>query len=188
MDFVHSSGATHRQMYDGCMKYVIALLAIAGIVVSSMALHVHLMDRNATPPCAVSEHWDCGTVGHSRFSWFLPKTTDEMEADAPTSKLHVPVAALGIAAYAIIAILALMGRLWLVFELAQVGFFFAAFLSYIEAYILEMWCIYCVWSQGIIATIFLLSSVALLIDWRKRRRASVSGAPAPVPVDSAPVD
>ena len=49
------------------MKYAIALLAVAGIVVSPMALHVHLMDRNAAPPCAVSEHWDCGTVGHSRY-------------------------------------------------------------------------------------------------------------------------
>ena len=171
-------------MYDGCMKYLIALLAVAGIVVSSMALHVHLMDPNAAPPCAVSEHWDCGTVGHSRFSWFLPKTTEESEGDVPPSKLHIPVAALGIAAYAAIAILALMGRTWLVFELAQVGFFFAALLSYIEAYILEMWCIYCVWSQGIIAAIFLLSAVALLLQQCKKKRcACATGAAATAPVE-----
>ena len=168
-------------MYDGCMKYIIALLAVAGIVVSSMALHVHLMDPNAAPPCAVSEHWDCGVVGHSRFSWFPPKTSDEMNG-AQTGGVHVPVAAIGIVAYSAIAILALMGRMWLVFELAQVGFFFAAFLSGIEAYILEMWCIYCVWSQGIIAAIFLLSAVALLLEWRKRRAASTSA------VVSAPVE
>jgi uncharacterized membrane protein len=165
-----------------CMKYLIALLAIAGIAVSSMALHVHMMDPNAAPPCAVSEHWDCGAVGHSRFSWFLPKTMDEIDGDAPTSRLHVPVAALGIAAYAVIAVLALMGRTWLVFELAQVGFFFAAFLSYIEAFILEKWCIYCVWSQGIIAALFLLSALALLLEWRKRRAGS-TGAAATAPVE-----
>jgi len=164
-----------------CMKYLIALLAVAGIAVSSMALHVHLMDRNAAPPCAVSEHWDCGTVGHSRFSWLLPKTTDEMMG-AQTGTPHVPVAALGIAAYAVIAVLALMGRTWLVFELAQVGFFFAAFLSYIEAFILELWCIYCVWSQAIIAAIFLLSALALLLEWRKRRSGS-TGAAASAPVE-----
>jgi hypothetical protein len=139
------------------LKYAIALLAVAGIVVSSMALHVHLMDSNAPPPCAVSEHWD---------------------------RPHVPVAALGIAAYAVIAILALLGRTWLVFELAQVGFLFAAFLSYIEAYVIEMWCIYCVWSQGIIAAIFLLSALALLLEWRKRRAGS-NGAAASAPVDPA---
>jgi uncharacterized membrane protein len=159
-----------------CMKYVIAFLAVAGIVVSSMALHVHLMDSNAAPPCAVSEHWDCGTVGHSRYSWFPPKTMDEIVGDVPPSKLHVPVAVLGIAAYALIAVLALMGRLWLVFELAQVGFLFAAFLSYIEAYILEKWCIYCVWSQAIIAAILLFSVAALLLEWRKRRVASTGAA------------
>jgi len=165
------------------MKYLIALLAIAGIVVSSMALHVHLMDSNAAPPCAVSEHWDCGAVGHSRYSWFLPKTMDEMVGDAPTSGLHVPVAALGIAAYALIAILALMGRMWLVFEIAQVGFLFAAFLSYIEAYILEKWCIYCVWSQAIIAAILLLSIVALLLQCKKRRCACACGVSPAVPVE-----
>jgi uncharacterized membrane protein len=164
------------------MKYLIALLAVAGIVVSSIALHVHLMDRNAAPPCAVSEHWDCGAVGHSRFSWFPPMTTDETDGTVSPSKLHVPVAALGIAAYTVIAILALMGRMWLVFELAQVGFLFAAFLSYIEAYILEMWCIYCVWSQGIIAAILLASVVALLLEWRQRRVAS-NGAAASAPVE-----
>ena len=81
-----------------------------------------------------------------------------------------------------IAILALMGRTWLVFELAQVGFFFAAFLSYIEAFILEKWCIYCVRSQAIIAAIFLLSAVALLLERRQRRTAS-TGAAASAPVE-----
>jgi len=109
-------------------------------------------------------------------------TTDETDGTVSPSKLHVPVAALGIAAYAVIAVLALMGRTWLVFELAQVSFFFAAFLSYIEAYILELWCIYCVWSQAIIAAIFLASVVALLLEWRQRRVAS-NGAAASAPVE-----
>ena len=75
-----------------------------------------------------------------------------------------------------------MGRMGLVFELAQAGFFFAAFLSYIEAYILELWCIYCVWSQAIIAAIFLLSAIALLLEWRKRR-AALTGAATSAPVE-----
>jgi uncharacterized membrane protein len=78
--------------------------------------------------------------------------------------------------------------MWLVFELAQVGFLFAAFLSYIEAYILELWCIYCVWSQGIIAAILLASVVALLLEWRKRRAASTGAAAAAAPVDPALVE
>ena len=63
----------------------------------------------------------------------------------------------------------LLGRLRVVLELARIGFFFAAFLTYVEAYIIEMWCIYCVWSQAIIAAIVLATVVALLL--RRRRRA-----------------
>jgi len=145
------------------MKYLIALLAVAGIVVSTMALHVHYMDPTLAPPCAVTEKFDCGTVNHSRFAVFPPLTFDE----DPKASTHIPVATLGIVGYAAIGVLALMGRWWLVFEFAQVGFLFAAFLSYIEAYVLQKWCIYCLWSQGIVTTILLASIVALIMRWRR---------------------
>jgi uncharacterized membrane protein len=147
------------------MKYLIALLAVAGVVVSSLALHVHNMDPNAAPPCAVSGHWDCGTVNHSKYSVFPPIGFDEKPG-----AVHIPVSIFGIAGYALIAIFALLGRLRIVLELARIGFFFAAFLTYIEAYIIEMWCIYCVWSQAIISAIVLATVAALLL--RRRRRAA----------------
>jgi vitamin-K-epoxide reductase (warfarin-sensitive) len=146
------------------MKYLIALLAVAGLYVSSRALQVHMMDPSAAPPCAVSEHWDCGSVNHSKYSVFPPLSFDEKPG-----KVHIPVSVFGIIGYALIAIFALLGRLRVVLELARIGFFFAAFLTYIEAYIIETWCIYCVWSQAIIAAIVLATVVALLL--RRRRRA-----------------
>ena len=146
------------------MRYLIALLAVAGIVVSSMALHIHYMDPAAAPPCAVSEHWDCGSVNHGKYSVFPPLSFDEKPG-----AVHIPVAAVGILGYALIGTFALLGRLRIVLELARVGFFFAAFLTYIEAYIIETWCIYCVWSQCIIAAILLATVVALVL--RRRRRA-----------------
>jgi uncharacterized membrane protein len=151
------------------MKYVIAILAVAGIVVSSLALHIHYMNSDEAPPCAISAHFDCGLVGHSRYSVFPARTPDE----APDSgKLHIPVAAIGIVGYALIAVFALMGRVWMVLELARIGFFCAAFLSYIEAYVIQMWCIYCLWSQGIVTAI-LLASVAAVLLGRRRRAASM---------------
>src|ERR1700678_2439717 len=114
------------------MRYLIALLALAGLIDSSLALRIHLMDSSAAPPCAVSEHWDCGTVNHGKYAVFPPLGFD----DKP-GKVHIPVAAVGILGYALIAVFALLGRLCIVLELARIGFFFAAFLTYIEAYIIE---------------------------------------------------
>lgn len=148
-----------------CMKYLIALLALAGILVSVEALRIHYMDPAAAPPCAVTEKFDCGTVNHGRFSVFPPKVEDE----AP-GKVHIPVAIIGIIGYALIGIFALLGRVRIVLELARIGFFCAAFLSYIEAYVIQMWCIYCLWSQCIIAAILVLSVAAVVM--RRRRRAA----------------
>ena len=162
------------------MRYLIALLAVAGVVISSMALHVHMMDPSAAPPCAVSEHWDCGAVNHSKYATLPPLTLDDLDANghpAPKS-FHIPVATLGIVGYALIALFALLGRFWIVLELAQIGFFCAAFLSYVEKYILEKWCIYCVWSQVTIIAVLIASIVAVVVQ---RRKAGVV-APASVTV------
>ena len=144
------------------LRYLIVLLAVAGIVDSTMALRVHYMDPALAPPCSVTEKFDCGTVNHSRFAVFPARTFDE----DPKGGFHIPVAFFGIAGYAAIAVLALMGSWWLLFEVAQIGFLFAAFLSYIEAYVLQKWCIYCLWSQGLVAATLLLSITALILRRR----------------------
>ena len=123
------------------MRYLIALLAIAGIVVSTLALRIHYsMDA---PPCDINAHWDCGIVNHSRYS-----------------VIHgIPVAAIGIAGYAIIALFALTRRYWLLLLASIGGLAFALYFTSIEARILQIWCLYCVISQTIIALIALLSIV-----------------------------
>jgi uncharacterized membrane protein len=127
------------------------LLAIAGIVASTLALRIHYsMDA---PPCDINAHWDCGIVNHSRYS-----------------VMHgVPVAAIGMAGYAIIAILALARRYRLLLAASVAGLAFALYLTSIEARILQIWCLYCVISQTIIALITLLSIAAAI-----RSRASTS--------------
>jgi uncharacterized membrane protein len=62
------------------MRYLIALLALAGVVVSALALRVHYSTE--TQPCSINETWDCGVVNHSPFAEIM----------------HIPVAAIGIAA------------------------------------------------------------------------------------------
>ncbi len=79
----------------------------------------------------------------------------------------IPVADVGIAGYILLGLLALM-RWWRLLAAAAVlAFGFSCYLAYIEKYILEKWCIYCVISWGIIFLIMLLSLVALGMNWRK---------------------
>lgn len=122
------------------MRYLIATLALAGLVVSYLAFRVHY--SNAVQPCDINAHWDCGVVNHSPFSMLGP----------------VPVAAIGMAGYVLIGALAFFRRRALVLAVAILGFIFAIHLSDIEEYVLQVWCLYCVISQFIILFITLLAA------------------------------
>jgi vitamin-K-epoxide reductase (warfarin-sensitive) len=148
------------------MRYLIALLAFAGMIVSGLALRVHYQDPSEAPPCAVTERFDCGTVNHSRWAVFPPRKFDE----DPNSKGHIPVATLGLIGYGLMAAFALWGRMWVVLELAHIGFFFAAMLSYLEAFEIEKWCIYCLWSQGIVTVILIVTTGTLWLQWWRGRQ------------------
>lgn len=121
------------------MRFVIVFLALAGVIVSGLALHVHYSHN--VQPCDINAHWDCGIVNHSRYA--------EVH--------HIPVAAIGIAGYLALALLALLRRREVVLAGSLIGLGFALYLSNIEAHKLEVWCLYCVISQGIIAIITLCS-------------------------------
>jgi vitamin-K-epoxide reductase (warfarin-sensitive) len=121
------------------MRYLIALLALAGAVVASLALRIHY--STDTQPCSINEKWDCGIVNHSPYA----------------EVAHVPVAAVGIAGYLVLAGLSLARRKWLVVAAAIVGLGFSLYLTHIEKDVLMVWCLYCVTSLGIISGITLLS-------------------------------
>ena len=121
------------------MRYLIALLALAGLIVSALALQVHY--STGTEPCSINERWDCGIVNHSTFA--------EIE--------HIPVAAIGIAGYLLLVLLPCFGVAACSFFAALAGLGFALYLTHIEKDILQVWCLYCVISQGIIALLTLLS-------------------------------
>jgi uncharacterized membrane protein len=135
------------------IRYLIAILALAGVVVSALALHVHYCTD--TQPCSINEKWDCGIVNHSQFA----------------EVAHIPVAAIGIAGYLGLAGLALARRRFLLFLAALVGLGFALRLTFIEEYALQVWCLYCVISQAVIALITLLSLGWLAAEYITLKRA-----------------
>ena len=147
------------------MRVLVSVLALGGLFVSVRALQVHNMDPGLAPPCAVSEHWDCGAVNHSKYAVFPPLSFDE-----PAGKLHIPVAVFGIVGYSLMFLFAALGRWWITLQLAEIGFAAACMLSYIEAFVMEKWCIYCVWSQGLVTAVLLTTVVALVL--RKTAKAT----------------
>src|SRR5438270_3711040 len=138
--------------YTRAMKVLSALiivLSLAGVLVSSFVLREHY--NNETSPCKINDVWDCGTVNHSPYAEFR----------------GVPVAIIGIMGYALLAVLA--GRFPIATAIAAlIGLAFALRLTWFEWKVLQTWCIYCVSSHGIIATIFVLATVAAVISRRKR--------------------
>jgi vitamin-K-epoxide reductase (warfarin-sensitive) len=149
------------------MRYLILLFALAGVVVSALALQVHY--STGVEPCDINSHWDCGTVNRSSYAvvpgilWHLRASRNPDAFPGPAPRTGFPVALLGIAGYAAIALFALLGQRWLTLLFSLAGLGFALYLSNIEAHVLEVWCLYCVISQGLIALIFLLSLITVFI-------------------------
>ena len=131
------------------MRYLIALLALAGVVVASLALHVHYSTE--TEPCSINEKWDCGIVNHSPYAVIGP----------------VPVASIGIAGYAVILVLALAQRRRLVLAAVLIALGFSLYLTHIEKDVLLVWCVYCVTSLGIVSLITLAALAWLFAGRRK---------------------
>ena len=135
------------------MRYLIALLAVAGMVVSALALRVHYSTETA--PCSINEKWDCGIVNHSPYALMY----------------GFPVAGIGIVGYLLIGVLALLRRRGLLLIATLIGMAFALYLTNIEAKVLGVWCLYCVISQGIIAVLTLLA-IGWIVWHTVRRKAS----------------
>ena len=122
------------------MKYVLLILSILGITVSSLALREHYREYGDSP-CSINEHWDCGVVNHSSFAMLGP----------------IPVATVGIVGYILMAGLAFSRSYRLLIIPTFAGFAFSLYLAHIEKDILGVWCVYCVISLGIISLMSFLT-------------------------------
>ena len=126
---------------------VISLLAAVGMALSAVSLKNHYSGEK-TEYCDLSENFNCDLVNRSVYSRVGP----------------VPVAAIGLIGYAALFVLSRMrrrGARILMLLGALVGLAFALYLTYIEAYVLGVWCVLCLGSLAAIVGISVLSGVAV---------------------------
>jgi len=137
------------------MKYFLLILAMMGVIVSSLALREHYREYGDSP-CSINEHWDCGVVNHSPYAMLGP----------------IPVAAVGIIGYILMAILAGIRSYRLLLVPTFAGVAFSLYLANIEAHILGVWCIYCVISLGIISVMALFNLGAVVAQFVRKPSAA----------------
>jgi len=162
------------------MRWLVVFLTLAGVVAAYLALREHYRTEGQAP-CSINEKWDCGTVNKSRFAsiggvfdQFANRNaalSDDAKPRFETVR-KIPVADVGIAGYILLGLLALMRRWRLLATASVLAWVFSLYLAHIEKDILEVWCVYCVISLGIITLIMVLSLISLGMDWRRGRRAA----------------
>ena len=134
----------------GRILLAIALLSVAGAVVSSISLYHHYAASKSSF-CDFGANFNCDMVNRSIYSVVF----------------GIPVAFIGILGYGVLLVLATLYRakaevpmMLLVASLAGLGF--ALYLTYVEAFVLAVWCILCLSSLALIAAVAVLSSVLVV--------------------------
>jgi len=130
---------------------VVALVAVCGIMVSSVSLQHHY-STSKTAYCDIGEAFNCDIVNRSEYSKIL----------------GIPVALIGMLGYAALAGLATVYRHRdetpsMLFIASAAGLAFALYLTYVEASVLGVWCILCLSSLVLISATTVLAAVL----WRK---------------------
>jgi uncharacterized membrane protein len=114
------------------LRVGLLLLTMIGIVLSGVSLRNHYQEET-TDYCAVDEAINCDLVNRSIYSEFL----------------GVPVALIGVVGYGFLLLLSLPRRPRKLLRAARLaaaglGLAFSLYLTYVEAYVLAVWCMLCV--------------------------------------------
>jgi uncharacterized membrane protein len=138
------------------LSLAIAVLALAGVAVSSVSLDHHYR-KSKTSYCDFGQSFNCDIVNRSEYS----------------TVAGVPVALIGMLGYAALLAFATFYRekaetpaILVVASVGGLGF--ALYLTYVEKFILSAWCILCL---GSLAVIFMISVLSLSLLLHSMRRS-----------------
>jgi len=129
------------------LLWVIAVLSAAGVIVAAISLERHFA-KSTTSFCEFGQKFNCDIVNRSEYS----------------SIMGIPVAGIGVLGYGLLLALSTLYRqraetpTRLVLA-ASAGLAVALYLTYVEAYVLETWCILCLSSLALITMITLFAAL-----------------------------
>jgi uncharacterized membrane protein len=131
---------------------LVAVLSLVGIGASGYLTYVHWFDK----PIACPGFGTCAAVAQSDYAWIA----------------GIPVAFLGLLGY---VALTLISAFWLrvgnrfdvwpllaIWGIGVAGVAYSAYLTYVELFVIDAVCIWCVTSAAIMTVIFLASTAGLL--------------------------
>jgi vitamin-K-epoxide reductase (warfarin-sensitive) len=141
---------------------LISLLALAGIAVSSISLYHHY-GTSKSSYCDFGASFNCDMVNRSIYSVVL----------------GVPVALIGMLGYASLLMFSTLYRTKaetpvMLLLGALTGLSFALYLTYVEKFVLAVWCILCLSSLSVIFLIAMLASLLVAESIRNVDKASGS--------------
>jgi vitamin-K-epoxide reductase (warfarin-sensitive) len=155
-------------MNETIKKYLWAVFALSliGLPVTAYLIYLHYVPEDASF-CNFNETFNCDIVNKSQWSVI------------DLGFIEVPVAILGFLAYVFFAKMAfflikevdftrfigfLSNKviLWTMLAASVIGFLFSAYLTYIEAFVLYAYCVFCLISQVLIAAIMVLLIMAVI--------------------------
>jgi uncharacterized membrane protein len=146
-------------------RYLLLGFCLLGAVLSAVSLHNHY-SASATGYCDLNATFNCDFVNRSPYAELL----------------GVPVALVGLLGYLLLFALSFpASRRIAVFRFAAslIGLAFALYLTYVEAYILAVWCLLCLGSLAAISAITLLAGIGLRQTWSLGRGRSRAGGAVP---------
>lgn len=135
-------------MKEASKKYLktIAVLALIGASVSAYLIYLHYKPE-ASKICTLNDFINCDIVNKSVYATLF----------------GIPVSVIGFIGYGVIGVSALKKVQPLLQILSLGALLFSLYLTYVELFVLQAICLFCVASQLIILGIFILSIIA----WKK---------------------
>lgn len=155
------------------LKLFLGLNCLAFLITAYLS-YLHYRP-SASTLCKINEYWDCDIVNKSTYSEIF----------------GIPVAILGLATYLFLLAMAwailkgvrftrwhkslrALNLFWLLFGVVAAGVVFSGYLTYIELFVLEAICVFCLAQQIIIIVdLFVLLTILSMIDRGKKDHPEV---------------